>query len=650
MTNMNINQIIKKRLQLLENSNHTLKDLFNIIHSDEECVFCERNNGYKIVRTTYKECKKYAKQMGSYLYEQLKVISKHSYVGLMMENKLEFITVFFGLLMAGYIPVLLNVRLGIVLNDEIINRLNIKCVIADDDYQIACNKIIIKDFEYNNEIINENNFEWENKIAISTSATSLNVKVCVYDGAAICEQIKNTKTICQTNSLIKSHVNGYLKQLAFLPFYHIFGLMATYFWFAFFGRTFVFLKDYSNDTILRTIKKHEVTHIFAVPLLWHTIHKEIVKEVSKQDDKTKRKFEKGIKLSNKLQSIWPKLGLLFAKKAFRKVRSQVFGDSVQFMISGGSYLSKEASEVINGIGYPLYNGYGMSEIGITSVELSLKASERIKTSIGNSFERVEYKVSENGTLLVKSKGICSKIITKEETIEIDNEQYFNTNDLVKADKKHKLYILGRIDDVILTENGEKINPDVIEKQLKFYHVERYSLLGIRQDDKTLTSLILEIKPNISQVKINKIIKEVENQVDTLKKLNFVIDQIYYTYDPICSLKAIKVSRRILTKWIETRKVNLLPFNEFKGCSKVDLSSLEIKIAEEVKSIFAEVLGKKIEEINIDSHFIFDLGGTSLDYLTVLVKLEETYDINVNNSDDYCYSVLMFTKQIIKNIK
>ncbi len=650
MNSMNVNHIIKTRLQLLENSNQTLEDLFNIIHLDEEYIFCEQNNGYQIIQTTYGECKQYSKQMGSYLITTLKDLSKHSYVGLMMENKLEFITTFFGLLMAGYIPVLLNIRLGTVLNDEIIERLAIKCVIADDDYNIDCEKIIIKDFDYTKQVIDENQFLWENHLAISTSATSLNVKICIYDGAAICEQIKNTKKICKVNSLIKSHVNGYLKQLAFLPFYHIFGLMATYFWFAFFGRCFVFLKDYSNDTILKTIRKHEITHIFAVPLLWHTIYKEIVKEVTKQDEKTQKQFARGIKISNKLQTICPKLGLKFASKAFKQIRNQLFGDSVKFMISGGSYLSKEASIVINGIGYPLFNGYGMSEIGITSVELSLKVSERIKNSIGHSFERVAYKVADNGCLLVKSKGICKKIITKDEVIEVDNEQYFNTADLVKVDQNHKLYVLGRIDDVIITDNGEKINPDVIEKELKFYHVERYCLLGIKRNDKILTSLVLEIKSNISQVKVNQIIREVDKMIEKLAKLNLAIDQIYYTNDSICSAKAIKVSRKILTKWIEDGKVNLIPFNEFKIGLQVDLSSLEQKIVEEVKIIFAEVLNQDVETIGLDHHFIFDLGGTSLDYLTLLVKLEETYDINFNSGDEYCYSVLTFTKQIIKNSK
>ena len=192
--------------------------------------------------------------------------------------------------MIGYKPMLLNIRLGSELNNQIIERLNIEYVVTDSDYSVNAQIINIKNSNYRDVCCELVNLDWENEMAISTSATSLNVKVCVYDGESISEQIKNSDYICKSNSFIKKHHKGYLKQLAFLPFYHIFGLMATYFWFSFFGRCFVFLKDLSSDTIIKTIKKHEVTHIFAVPMLWHTVNKTLIKTVEKEDEKTKIKM------------------------------------------------------------------------------------------------------------------------------------------------------------------------------------------------------------------------------------------------------------------------------------------------------------------------------------------------------------------------
>ena len=40
-------------------------------------------------------------------------------------------------------------------------------------------------------------------------------------------------------------------------------------------------------------------------------------------------------------------------------QGKVLGSQIQFCISGGGYLSSKTLNLINGLGYPLYNGYGM---------------------------------------------------------------------------------------------------------------------------------------------------------------------------------------------------------------------------------------------------------------------------------------------------
>lgn len=645
---MNINKIIKERLNLLNKSNQDFKSIFEIIHKDKDFIFCEKTDGFRIKKTTYGECYVNSYKMGVYLKNKLD--GSNEYVGLMMNNSLEFITSLYGILMNNKKPVLLNIRLGNALNNEIIKRLNIKDIVCDDDYEVLGNKINVLDFDYSLiKTYDKSSFDWANELAICTSATSLNVKICIYDGSAISSQIVNSDYICKTNKTIKIHYNGYLKQLAFLPFYHIFGLMASYFWFSFFGRCFVFLKDLSSETLLRTIKKHEVTHIFAVPMLWHTVHKTIIREIEKQDNKTKKKFYKGLKLSTKLQRTFPNLGLKIVKKLFSEVRNKVFGESVSFMISGGSYLSYDTSYVLNGIGYPLFNGYGMSEIGITSVELSYNINERNKRSIGKPFSTVEYKINENNQLLVRSKGICKKIITKDSIVEINNEEYFNTYDIVSCDKTGKYYIKGRTDDIVLTLSGEKVNPDVIEQIIVLPSAERFCLIGTCENNINYLTLIIEVNPVLSEIRIKKIFDEVNEMLDSLNKENFKIDKILYTFDSIQSPTAVKVSRKILRKWIDDGKVKLLSFNELKVKELNDFNEVSKKIIEEVKNEFRSLLAID-EDIDVNAHFILDLGATSLDYLTLLVKLEEKYDLKFDTSNEPCYSVVQFVNYIVDKLK
>ena len=642
----NLNKYINKKMKQLSLTQKTFKDIFEITHDQEDRIFGEITDGYKIKKVSYKECKSTSIKTALYLEEKLTNIEKDSFVGLMMDNSMTWITTFWGLLMAGYKPVLLNLRLNDILLNEVIKLTNLKYVVCDKNYNLSVDSLILNIDEVNNlkEVIKE--FKWANEIALSTSATSLNIKICIYSGYEIASQIENTKNIVKTNNFIKTGYKGTIKILTFLPLYHIFGLVATYFWFSFFGRTFVFLKDIASDTITKTVRKHKVTHIFSVPLMWHTIYKGIIKEVEKKDDKTKTKFERGLKLSLKLQDISPKLGLWFAKKAFKEIHDKVFGDSIKFMITGGSYISQEALKLLNGIGYPLYNGYGMSEIGITSVELRKKAKYRILGTIGKPFKSVEYNTNENGCLIVKGNSICKSIITKDYETNIDHNNWFSTNDNVVCDKKGYYHINGRIDDVVISSTGEKINPDLIEKKLYLPSTNRYCVLGLTENNVENLVLVLEIINNPSRLRIKKILSELEENLDRLNKESFKIEKIYYTFDGIAAETAIKVSRSILKKLIDNKKVSLKNINELKEIDLDNKEEINSEIGNKIKEIMASIININKENIPSDAHFIYDLGATSLDYLTLLVKLREEFEVNFNfTNNNNCYNVEEFVKYI-----
>ena len=76
--------------------------------------------------------------------------------------------------------------------------------------------------------------EFENEIALSTSATSLKETICFYSGEKMTNQLLNTKAVLKENKRVSTFYNGEIKLLTFLPLYHIFGLVAVYFWFSYY--------------------------------------------------------------------------------------------------------------------------------------------------------------------------------------------------------------------------------------------------------------------------------------------------------------------------------------------------------------------------------------------------------------------------------
>ena len=58
----------------------------------------------------------------------------------------------------------------------------------------------------------------------------------------------------------------------------------------------------------------------------------------------------------------------------------------------------------------------------------------------------------------------------------------------------------------------------------------------------------------------------------------------------------------------------------------------MELAEKVKQLIAEQLGKPVEEITDDKEVVKDLGADSLDVVEMLMGLEEEFNITVPEED------------------
>ncbi len=636
--NKNLKKIIRYNRDALKGSQKTLCDIFKIMFHEKNNILCEYNDGFRIKKETYGEVYQKIEKAAAGLYG--KIGATHKFVALAMDNSPEWIVAFWAILKSGNKPYLVNLRYPDSLTNSILKTLDIEYTVCSKETALDTENILISSLE-SNTLIPEN--EFEDEIAFSSSATSMNEVVCFYSGLQIAEQILNFEGIIKLEPRIAKHYKGYLKQLAFLPFYHVFGLFAVYFWFTFFGRTLVFLRDYSADTILKTCRKHAVTHIFAVPVLWHTIEKSVIAAAKEQGEKKYNKLMRGIKFTTALQNIFPSFAPEIAKSVMREVTEKVFGKSVMFCINGGSYLKDSALELLNGIGYNTYNGYGMSEIGITSVELRRKPKHRNQNSIGKPFTSVEYKIDNDGILLVKGSSLCVKKLVNGEEQKLN--EWFCTGDKMEC-RDGNYYILGRLGDVVIGENGENINPDSIEKLINLPEANAYSVLGLESDGGQQLSIIIQVNEFISDSKLSKIRNQVYAINDTLPKTT-AIKKFYFTTDDLCPPTAIKVGRAQLLKKIKNGEVKLTLFADMKATAS---SSDDSPLTNEVKNIVAEILDIKSDDFDSNAHIFYDLGATSIQYFSILTRLSEKFSISdYQKNDKYCYTVKDICEYLEKHI-
>ena len=622
----NIDQFINKQLEDLQSTDESFSSLFGVMFSVKDNIMFEYSDGNKICSLTYGEVENKIKVVASNIYYKLSKLKKDSIVGLYMDNRLEWIYSFWAILMAGYKPLLLNKRVDKTKLLELLKEHDIKVIISDEDISKVKN-IDYRDLLVDNDVLDE--YKWANEIILMTSGTSLSFKLCYYSGKNICSQIYNTKYITQKNKLIKTHYNGKIKVLTFLPFYHIFGLVACYMWFALFSRTFVLLKDMSGETILNTIKKHKVTHLFGVPLLWEKIEKVARKKIADRGEKLENKFLKALKFSNKLQNFCPSLGRFFAKKVFKELRDSAFGDSIQFLITGGGAISTSVLELLNGVGYRLANGYGMTEIGIASVELSNKTKWLNSGSIGKPFPSIQIKI-ENQQLLVKGKSLANKILTKDDIIDI-GDSWFKTGDIVREVKSH-YYICGRVDDLIIGSDGENICPDEIESKLKIDDAT-VVLLSLKKE-KTKSTLLVGVNKYFSTGKIQDIKQQLFEKISQ-NNIEKFIDEIYFTYDSLMLENEIKISRKNLVKRIVEKDIKLKNVKEIDNHSETFINS---DLQKEIVGIFEQVLNKKLKQKDYLLNFFLELGGDSLAYFSFVEMIKSKYNVDLPLDNESMISV------------
>ena len=362
------------------------------------------------------------------------------FAGIFLENSADWVALFWGLLQAGFKPILLNTRHNIGITNEIIADMDPVFVVSEDPR--VDRSITVADFlECGKGVkFTSSMADWADEIVLITSGSTSKPKIISHSGKTICLQVEMSEEIVRSNQSIQYNAKLDIHNLAFLPFYHIFGLIATLMWFMFFGRGFVFLPKYDAQSIQYVCKRIGVTHFFAIPLVWNKTVASLEREVAKQG-KTE-KFNKAIKFSNKIQNIFPLLGPVFVRKVlFKKVRRQLLGEKATFLISGGGFISPRTLEVLNGLGYSIYAGYGLTECGVISVELSRKAQFRCGTSTGKIFSNVAYKINDSGELLIPKEHSMNGIYVDGKFTSFEPE-YYPTNDLVNIDSTGRLHIVG----------------------------------------------------------------------------------------------------------------------------------------------------------------------------------------------------------------
>ena len=314
--------------------------------------------------------------------------------------------------------------------------------------------------------------------------------------------------------------------LLVLPLHHTFGLVASVFAVMFYGQPI-----YINKSLKRLVsdfQKCQPQHLFAVPLIVETLHKNIWTTAKKQGkDKALRTL---IKVSDTLLKC--KIDL---RKVFFKSVIAAFGGNLDLIVTGGAPIDPKYIQAFQSLGITVLNGYGITECGpIVSVN---RNKFNVVGSVGLPLCCNEVKISEDGEVLVKGENVMLGYYhNNQENEKVFADGWFRTGDLGRIDEHGALHITGRIKNLIILSNGENISAESIESYVyTIPYVKEVVAYG--EDDVIVAEVYLDEEVVDAREQIHSDIQSLNQQLPYVKNIGRVV--IRDTEFPKTTTKKIK---------------------------------------------------------------------------------------------------------------
>ncbi len=293
--------------------------------------------------------------------------------------------------------------------------------------------------------------------------------------------------------------------LSFLPLSHTLERTAGYYLPIMTGSTVAYARSVAQlaDDFL-TIRP---TVIIAVPRIFERVYGRIRDQLAKGSNLSRWMFNLAIKVGWRRflrqqrragwrvsQLFWPLLQRLVASKI-----QQRLGGRMRIAVSGGAPLSPEIAEVFIGLGVPVLQGYGLTETSPVVCVNSLE--DNVPESVGLPLRNVEVRIGEDRELLVKSPGVMLGYWNNHAATSrvIDSDGWLHTGDQARIEDNH-IYITGRIKDIMVLSNGEKVPPSDMELAITLDQLFEQALV-VGEGRPYLTALVVlnaDLWPGLAQ--------------------------------------------------------------------------------------------------------------------------------------------------------
>jgi long-chain acyl-CoA synthetase len=281
------------------------------------------------------------------------------------------------------------------------------------------------------------------------------------------------------------HVSETDVVLGVLPLFHALAQMANLLLPLSAGARVVFLETVNSTTLLDALQTRSVTVFACVPQFFYLIHQRVMAEVGTRGALARAVFRALLHATT-----WSRdtVGINPGPRLFARVH-RAFGPRMRMLITGGSRFDPAITRDLYGLGLTLLNGYGLTETsGAATV---MRPGDRFTTSVGHPLPGVDVRIEPapaiasddnapgSGEILIRGGIVMQGYFNRPEaTAEALHDGWLRTGDLGRLDAAGRLYITGRLKDVIVLSSGKNLYPEEIEAHYRqSIYIKELCVLG-----------------------------------------------------------------------------------------------------------------------------------------------------------------------------
>ncbi|MBS1269089.1 MAG: Long-chain-fatty-acid--CoA ligase FadD15 [Gammaproteobacteria bacterium] len=285
---------------------------------------------------------------------------------------------------------------------------------------------------------------------IYTSGTTGNPKIVRLSHDNILSNLRGTARL----DIPISHKDRFL---SLLPLSHAMELTGGMLLPMYHGSTIVVPRLIAASEILEAMDQERITLMIAVPRLFRNIMLGM-----------ERKFSDGSAVLKAYVTLIRRSPNWLSKIINAPIRRKL-GGGIQCWLSGGSRLDPEIARYFRDMGFPLIQGYGLTECGPV---VSVQSLRDIRLdSVGVPLHGMEVKIQQpnetgDGELWVRGSNLMLGYVDDEQNAEAMHDGWYKTGDIARLVEGRKIVLTGRSKRLIVTEAGKNVYPEDVEIMLE----------------------------------------------------------------------------------------------------------------------------------------------------------------------------------------